>query len=895
MSVGDFMPPTASSPKDEKKAIQVKENNESGKEKKGKNSPAMKEIKTKTPDKTTSKSPPIKTKTPQTAYSGTEGFYKIKEEKQNKRKPGVHKRGPSLGQRIKTRTHEISTQLKLKLLGRDEKGRPIRSGKEDQLRGKKLVAIYGLFLVYNLFYIAISNFSEALKPIQNLAYLLTLNFSSDPATHPNPSYIFGIALTFFFIACALLYSIDAVRKIVFKRWYVQILFYIGVFAACYFLASSIFFAGIQMVPFLLILSTLWLLLQSMMYYTSSRGFSTRVETRLVERYSKIRLAFAVFVPLFFVGVILFISWSYRFLWVTLALDITAPYQPTESVEFYSLLMTRVAPAIYLIVILITLFLALEFILSMKRAETRSAGVWDNFTFALMSFFLFIWMIFMVTLFLLLSPETRGILANFFGGGGAETGSTTGFAALIAEFAVSMIFLYLIIRDIGKAFGWRVFFLQKDGLVFFFLAIIMGQGISRYAIFKGIEPQYTQGETILGTILTSDRLIIPMLLIILLGLTVLIYYIRPQKASMFMRREQEAVEEEDRAKDLVLKFLRREFIRKGKKFRVDSIDQRLAELLNVPVAVVNELIAHITGEYVDIILDEETTPEGKIKYIDFIPITERYQNSEQADEKARHVLAQRLAGSLQAKSGDKQRVIVRPKQKDTKAGELISGLQSGLAKQAREKKEAGQSSKTVDFKGDVKEDTLAILSEFLRNEFIHQVKRPNQFPSPGLKILDIASRVEDISGVNPAELQSALETLMHKNPNIIIVDNPQDADNKIIEIQPITDLELSDIVEQYNPEALQRLRAHLWNALIIATRMKREKTIEPTRTSDVEYNPVITQMLHNLQRMWTDKKHPRLIKWDHTKLYSFIVKLTSKRATGWKEYVATGRTRKAGKK
>ncbi len=861
------MPPSASPPKDQKKAKPVKAKVEGGKEKKTTKSSKSKKIKTKTPEEVT-------------PYRGTEGFYKI-EEKKGKRRPGVHKRGPSLGQRIKKRTHEISTSLKLKLLGRDEKGRPIKSGKEDQLRGKKLVGIYIIFLVYNLLYIALSTESEAIQPIKLLGNILTLNFSDNPVL----PYVFGLALTFFFIGCGLLYSIDTIRKFVFKKWYTQIIFYLVVFMGAYYLATFVYTQGIQMVPFLLILSTLWLVFQSMMYYTSSRGFSTKVETRLVERYSKIRLLFAIIVPLFFIGVMLFLSWSYRFLWVTLALDITAGSNPGQSVEFYRLLMNLVIPALYLIVILITLFLALEFILSMKRAETRSAGIWDNFTFALMSFFLFIWMIFMVTLFLLLSPDSRGLLSAFFGSE-EGAGSTTGFAALIAEFAVSMIFLYLIIRDIGKAFGWRVFFLQKDGLVFIFLAIIMGQSISRYAL--STKPPLEPGATIISELLTVDRLIIPAFLIILLGITVLIYYIRPQKMSMFMRREKEAVEEEDRAKDLVLKFLRREFIRKGKKFRVDSIDQRLAELLSVPIEVVNSLITRITGEYVDIILEEETTEEGKVKYIDFVPITERYQDSEQAEEKARHVLAQRLAGSLQAKSGDKQRVVIKVKQKDTKAGELISGLQSGLAKQAREA--AQRPVKTVDFKGDVKEDTIAILSEFLRNEFIYRVKRPHEFPSPGMKILDIATKVEEITRLNPAELQSTLEVLTLRNPNIVIVDNPEEAANKIIEFQPITDLELSDIVEDYNPEALHRLRAHLWNALKIATRTKRDKTIEPVEKPDEEYNPIIKQMLRNLQQMWTDKKHPRLTKWDHKKLYSVIEKLTPKKATGWKEYVSTGRAR-----
>ncbi|OLS15434.1 MAG: hypothetical protein RBG13Loki_0925 [Promethearchaeota archaeon CR_4] len=803
--------------------------------------------------------------------------------------------GHSLGQRMRRKISDFSGKAKLKLLGRDEKGRSIRSGKEDRLSAKKLVGIYIVFLMYNLLYIIMANDSDALEPIQKVGAILTLDFlinSPIPASGSG-SYVFGNSLTFFFITCGILLSIDKVRNKVFSRWYGQVFFYLGVFTGVYLLASIVHTNGIYMIPFLLILSTLWLIFQSMWYYTSSRGFSTKIETRLVERYSKFRTFLAFLVPMIIVGIILFMSWSYRFGWVTLALDITSTINPSQSVEFYRLLMNRVIPALYIIVILITLFLVLVFILSMKRAETRSTGIWDNFTFALMSFFLFIWMIFMVTVYLLLAPQSQGLWKSLFLSGEGETGNT-GFAILLVEFAVSMVFLYWIIKDIGKTFGWRVFFLQKDGLVFILLAIIMGQSVSRYAIINQIEPEYT-GVNIIDFILGYDRLIIPMFLIILLGITVLIYYLRPQKMSMFMRREKEAVEEEDRAMQLVLKFLRREFIRKGKKFRVDSIDQRLSELLNLPLSVVHSLITRITGEYVDIILEEETTEEGRVKYIDFVPITERYQDSEQAEKKAQHLLTQQLAGSLQAKSGERQKILVKTrkdvgKQKDARASGLISGLQSSFSRQARQRKEMVRSGKTVDFRKDAKEDIPEILFTFLRNEFIYRVKSHAMFPTPSMKILDIASKVEEITRINPAELQATVEVLTLQNPNIVLVPNPTEPENKIIEFHPITDLELSDIIEEFYPELLQQVRHHLWNALKVAVHVKRNKTLEPIEKLEEPYNPAIKQLLRNLQQMWMDLKHPRFTKPDMGKLYTIVGKLTPKQATGWKEYVATGRAR-----
>ncbi|HMF30152.1 MAG TPA: hypothetical protein VKK79_01960 [Candidatus Lokiarchaeia archaeon] len=782
------------------------------------------------------------------------------------------------------------TTAKLKLLGKEAptRGRGGKPAEEKNLTRTILIGIVVVFVFYNLVFLAMTQSTDPHAWTSMFGNVATLGFFYS-TTSPSISYIFGTALTLFFIASAVLVSVTKIRNALIASKLFAVLFFAGVFAGMY--GCAYLFSAFQFytLPFLLVLSTVWLIFQSANYYTLSRGFSTKIETRLVERYSKVRLTGALIFPLIVLGVLVFVSWGYRYWWVTIALDITGQYDPVDAVQFYSFIMTVVIPAVYFIVILITLFIILEFALTFKRAETRTSGIWDNLTFSLMSLFLFVWMLFMVTLYLLLSPQTQGLLSGLFFSGSGGTGNT-GTILLFAEFGISMLFLVSLVKQVGASFGWKFLFLRRDGLIFFLLAIIMGQSVSRYAIFQHVETQYFTGG-FAETLLSSDRLIIPMLLIIFLGITVLIYYLRPQQVSMFMRREQEAIEEQDKAKDLVLKFLRREFIRKGKKFRVDSVDKRIVELTNLPMGVVHSLISRISDEYVDIVLEEEIVEGGKIKYIDFVPITEKYQESAEADKKAKTRLTEQLAGSLKAKSSDRQRILVKTKkklskQKNAVAGDLISTLQSSFSKKAKEEKE--DHLKTMDFKKDLKEDVAEIIMQFLRSEYISRVKQTEDIPDPAMKLSDIAEHVEEVTKVNPAELASVLDIIALQNANIVVEDNPDDPNDKIIDFMPVSDMEISDLVEQLRPAKLSRLIIYFWNELSEAVKVKRNNIVVPTERHDERFNIAIEQMLQNMQHMWIDAGHPRFKPQKIAQLNSIVEQLMPKKATGWKEYIATGR-------
>ena len=101
-------------------------------------------------------------------------------------------------------------------------------------------------------------------------------------------------------------------------------------------------------------------------------------------------------------------------------------------------MRLIMPLIYFSLILTLLFIIFEFVFTRRRAETKRAGLFDNFTFSLIILFIFFFQVFQLSLFLILNPVTITALKAT-----VDASSSTVWFIFILEFAVSMYFLYRI--------------------------------------------------------------------------------------------------------------------------------------------------------------------------------------------------------------------------------------------------------------------------------------------------------------------------------------------------------------------------------------------------------------------------------------------------------------------
>jgi hypothetical protein len=127
---------------------------------------------------------------------------------------------------------------------------------------------------------------------------------------------------------------------------------------------------------------------------------------------------------------------------------------------------------------------------------------------------------------------------------------------------------------------------------------------------------------------------------------------------------------------------------------------------------------------------------------------------------------------------------------------------------------------------------------------------------------------------------------------VVEDNPEDANDKIIDFMPISDMEISDLLEEFRPEKLVKVQVFFWQEMANATKVNPNHIIQVTERHEKKFNLAIEQMLQCMEHMWIDAGHPRFSPQKTEKLLAIVEQLMPKMATGWKEYAATGRARNA---
>ncbi|GAB4318115.1 MAG: hypothetical protein Kow0069_21150 [Promethearchaeota archaeon] len=695
-------------------------------------------------------------------------------------------------------------------------GRRGRAHVESSYLGKKFLGLLGVFLFYSLVFIAFIK--------GRASHFFGFLVLGDP-------YAFGSALVLMFLSLSLAFSVDKIRDSVFKSrsWYKQLLVFGGTLVISLYAANWALSRGINILPFLLVLSTFWLVIQSVNFFTMARGFSTRVEKNFVEKYSKLRLLSAAVLPWIILIALVLIAWAYRFYLVIGTLDLLSVVNPAGATTLYAFITTITMPSVYLTLVMSSLFIVLEFFVTRKRSETRSAGIFDNLTFALIVLFLFFYMLFQITLYMALNPRTVSIFQDL-GTGGSNAALDVSSYLLFVEFGLSMFFLFRAVRGMTQRFGGKFLFFSRDGLVMALLACVMAQSVSRFVIFTGSETGY-RGTDLFQFLLSSDRLIISIILIVFLGVTVLAYYFQPQRSSMFMRIDEEAVEGQDRMQELILKFLRREYIRKGTRFPVSDVEERLVQITKLPVGLVHSLLHRIADSYVDVQLEVVKKSDGtQEKYVDFIPVTERYDTEKGSEERAKKFLREKLSETLQAKKVQKSRISIGGRSKpskETRAGSFITAMEA-THRRAMQKERARTSSrkKVVEkveslVKVTLKEDTLALLQEILRNEYFRRVKEPKRYSRVAFNLLSLLPEIEELTRLAPTEIFPLVDQLGTRDVNLVVKPFDKGRD-RLIDFRPVTDFELSDALELYRPKKFQRFRFYLLRRALEAMKFSRER-------------------------------------------------------------------------
>lgn len=655
---------------------------------------------------------------------------------------------------------------------------------------RKFIGLYALFFIYSFVLLLAIN-----DPSNIIISIFTFG---DPFAIAN-------ALIIFFIILSLLYSNDKVRLFIFEGKTVlkQIGLYIGIIVPLFLLYTYVLGTLVNFTSLLLSLSMVWLFIYSSRFYVYSRKFSTKIESRIIKKYSVLRNFVVSISPIIILAILVFISWVYRALLVYLALDFLAIADPRGAVVVYYLEMRVIMPLIYMSLVITMVFVSIEYVFTRRRAETKRAGIFDNFTFSFIIFFIFFFQLMQMTVYLLLRPETVSSLKKVLG----TTSSTASFIFFI-EFGVSMFFLYRVLLKTGRSLGWQVIFFKQDGLILFMLATIFAQTTTRFSLSTNVPNQDITG---FGLILLADKYIISVIMIIFLGATLLTYYLKPQQTSMFLRMEKETIDEEEKSMDIIYKLIRNEYIRRGEPFPLEILERQLIKNTKQSKAVVHSLIRRLAEKELDIELKRVPDGQGRLTLmIDFISVTEQFEKKTVARKKAQKFISNKL---IQTTSGPRRKEMkLKSDLKSDKAtDQFIASLSNDYAKKQKDEEilqkiREEEAIKTVKFKdGKIPDSLKHHIIDVIKKEYIFRIENPEKYSGYFIPISDISYQIQSTTRISPGDLYPLLEQISRKDLEINLAPNPENKEDKLVKFYPIASDTINYALESFRPEDYSGIR------------------------------------------------------------------------------------------
>ena len=710
---------------------------------------------------------------------------------------------------------------------------------------KKFMGLYCIFLFYSFIILFAINY-----PNHVLVTFFTLG---------NP-FAFGNAIIGLYISLSILFSVDKVRVFIFEKNTVikQIVLYVGLIVGYFFLFSFISTIGLNFMTYLLGLSTVWLVLLSTRFYMYSRKFATEIEARFITKFTVTRSAIAIIAPYFILAVLIVLALFYRSLLVFLSLDFFAIAAPDEAVIVYLLEMRLIMPLIYFSLILTLLFILFEFVFTRRRAETRRAGLYDNFTFSLIVLFIFFFQLLQVSIYLIMHEETISAIKTTVG----ATSATITYI-FIFEFIISMFFLYRILKKLGLSIGWRLLIFKKDGLIALVLGCVYAQTLSRYALQNQIP---NQGITDVGQIFMADKYLVSIIMIIFLGITLLIYYLKPRQTSMFIRLNKETDSEVKQDSDIVLKLIRSEYIRRGEAYPIEILERELIKATKLSKQKVYSIINKLAYESIDIKISDKKDNSGIVrKYLDFVSVTEKFDRKQVAQKKAKKYLSERLFETMTKK--EKTLKLEGDLQTNETPNLFLNSLSTDYTKKQvdEQKIKDQQNNRTISFqRREIPPSLKNNVIRTLKKEYTYRVENIDKYPDFHFCISEIASEIQSETRITVGELYPILETINESDIELELFDNPEEPNDKIISFFPIADDDLSYLILNFRPEEYGIIKARVIKQFQkFFNRKKAKATFAKLKKGIIDRNDVDKswkQILTRLENNFTDysNTHVKLI-------------------------------------
>ena len=115
-------------------------------------------------------------------------------------------------------------------------------------------------------------------------------------------------------------------------------------------------------------------------------------------------------------------------------------------------------------------------------------------------------------------------------------------------------------------------------------------------------------------------------------------------------------------------------------------------------------------------------------------------------------------------------------------------------------------------------------QIIRKEYMYRIENPEKIPEFYIPISEISSQIERRTKINPGELYPILEDLSKRDIEIVLIDNPEEPEDKKIRLLPYTDDSMIYSLASFRPEEYVNFRIYVTKNFLKALNAKKEKRI-----------------------------------------------------------------------
>ncbi|MHA1486750.1 MAG: hypothetical protein ACTSSC_06215, partial [Promethearchaeota archaeon] len=387
-------------------------------------------------------------------------------------------------------------------------------------------------------------------------------------------------------------------------------------------------------------------------------------------------------------------------------------------------------------------------------------------------------------------------------------------------------LYRIIKKLGRSIEWKLLIFKRDGLILLILGCVLSQTLTRFALQTQVPNQII---TPLGQFFMADKYIISIIMIIFLGSTLLLYYLKPHETSMFIRLQKETVDQEEQSLDIIYKLLRNEYLRRGAGFPLEILDRELIRATKLSKNNLYSLIGTLARINMNISLTDEKDDHGRYqKFVDFTSVLEKFDKKGVAQKKAKKYLSDRLFTTMTSKKPKQLDLHVDTNQ-NKGSDQFISSLTSDYKKKQRDELSFEKKQKDISISFTQKNIPQALknnIIDILKKEYVYRIENQEKYPDFHYCISEIASQIQMETRITPGQLYPILENIAAEDLALSLEKNPDEPEDKRINFFPIADDDLSHTLANFRPEVYEKIRIKITKQFFKFLNRKKSKAIFP---------------------------------------------------------------------